>query len=79
MKEGKSLPMTNTPKAIQAQKTPLERMKAALERQVATSNGVDNLSVRMLRAEIYRYEQALKEGTKTQAEQWMAGGGPPGR
>lgn len=71
--------MTEVSEKSPARKTPLEAMKAALERQIAMSNGVDNLSVRMLRAEIYRYELALKEGTKTQAEQWFADGGPPGR
>jgi len=71
--------MTDASEKNPARKTPLETMKTAIERQIATSKGVDTLSIRMLRAEIYRYELALKEGTKTQAEQWFADGGPPGR
>lgn len=73
----RSEPASST--SLLAPQTPLQTMKAVLQSQLNKSGGVDTLSVRMLRAEIFRYEQALKEGTQTQYEQWIANGGGPGR
>jgi len=61
--------MTNSSTASPIHTTPLQRIKISLERSIRL-HGSDNLSSRMLQAEITRYERALQEKPQTMAQQF---------
>ena len=50
-------------------KTPLQNMKDVLQEQIRL-HGPDSLSVRMLTAEIARYERDLEKGPQSQGDQY---------